>query len=188
MLEKIVVMRLCLVLASLSLVGCSSAEVADGSTDESNATAAAVTQTPPNCLSTEKTIFTCKTRNDKVIAICASRDLGRATGYLQYRFGTSQKTELRLPDDAARASFRQITAYSETDPETSGSRYYGDVSFTKEPYAYAVYTHVGRGAEGAGVRVTKNGEAIADIACDGDYTNIDMEAVRAAGVRATPDE
>jgi len=38
-----------LVLASLSLaIGCSNAEEADGSTDESNATAAAVSQAPPN--------------------------------------------------------------------------------------------------------------------------------------------
>lgn len=176
-----------LVLASLSLViGCSSAEEADGSTDEANATAAAVTQAPPNCLATEKTIFTCKARNNKVIAICASRDVGRAAGYLQYRFGTSQKTELELPNDAARSSFRQFATYFETDPETSGSRYYGDVTFTNEAYTYAVYTHVGRGAEGAGVRVAKDGNEVADIACDGDYTNIDMEAVRAAGVRETP--
>jgi len=36
--------------------------------------------------------------------------------------------------------------------------------------------------------VAKDGKEIADIACDGDYTEIDMEAVRAAGVREAPSD
>lgn len=182
-------LSLSLVLASFSLTaGCSSAEESDGSTDEANATAAAVTQAPPSCNATEATIFTCKTTKGKVIAVCASRDVGPTRGYIQYRFGTSQKTELKLPDDSARSSFRQVATYYESDPADSGSRYYGDIRFSKEAYAYAVYTHVGGGVEGAGVRVTKNGEEVADIACDGGYSQLDLEAVRAAGVRPTPND
>ena len=50
------------------------------------------------CESTEHVIFSCALkRPQKMVALCASRDLTKKTGYLQYRFGVPGKLELEYP-------------------------------------------------------------------------------------------
>jgi hypothetical protein len=52
------------------------------------------------CARNERVIFACGLRRPaKIVSVCASRDLTRDTGYLQYRFGSPAKIELEYPKD-----------------------------------------------------------------------------------------
>jgi hypothetical protein len=52
------------------------------------------------CAKTERVIFACVLRRPaKIVSVCASKDLTRDTGYLQYRFGSPARIELEYPKD-----------------------------------------------------------------------------------------
>lgn len=52
------------------------------------------------CAKDERVIFACALRRPaKIVSVCASKDLTRETGYLQYRFGLPAKIELEYPKD-----------------------------------------------------------------------------------------
>lgn len=52
------------------------------------------------CAKTERVIFACVLRRPaKIVSVCASKDLTRDTGYVQYRFGSPAKIELEYPKD-----------------------------------------------------------------------------------------
>ena len=52
------------------------------------------------CAKTERVIFACALRRPaKIVSVCASKDLTRDTGYVQYRFGLPAKIELEYPKD-----------------------------------------------------------------------------------------
>jgi hypothetical protein len=52
------------------------------------------------CAKTERVIFACVLRRPaKIVSVCASKDLTRNTGYMQYRFGSLAKIELEYPKD-----------------------------------------------------------------------------------------
>jgi len=56
----------------------------------------------PNTLCTkdERVIFACAlNRPSKVVSVCASKDLTRERGYLQYRFGVPTNVELEFPKE-----------------------------------------------------------------------------------------
>lgn len=54
------------------------------------------------CAKDERVIFACVLRRPaKIVSICASKDLTRERGYLQYRFGLPGKIELEFPRDRA---------------------------------------------------------------------------------------
>jgi hypothetical protein len=62
------------------------------------------------CTSGETVIFSCSTAKGKVISLCASADLSKTTGWLQYRFGTPKKIELEYPETKERSaqSFKYV--------------------------------------------------------------------------------
>jgi hypothetical protein len=52
------------------------------------------------CAKSERVIFSCVLRRPaKIVSVCASKDLTRDTGYVQYRFGSPAKIELEYPKD-----------------------------------------------------------------------------------------
>lgn len=52
------------------------------------------------CAKSERVIFACVLRRPaKIVSVCASKDLTRDTGYLQYRFGSPAKIELEYPKE-----------------------------------------------------------------------------------------
>jgi hypothetical protein len=53
---------------------------------------------PSLCKGVDKTIFSCPFKNGKTVSICASADISRDAGHLQYRFGKlGQVPELVFP-------------------------------------------------------------------------------------------
>lgn len=50
-----------------------------------------------HCAVGETDMFTCKLKKGKTVSLCASADLGKQAGYLQYRFGPASKIEVAIP-------------------------------------------------------------------------------------------
>ena len=109
-------LRLAIVLGVL--IACAAGIALNGLHDHDSASA----QTKPKptalalqpntlCAKTERVIFACALRRPaKIVSVCASKDLTRETGYLQYRFGLPAKVELEYPKD--RAGSQQKFAYT----------------------------------------------------------------------------
>jgi hypothetical protein len=95
------------------------------------------------CARTEHIIFSCRTKSatkrpanssGKIVSLCASPDLGREQGYLQYRYGLPGKIELEFPQ--SRIGTQQMFHY------THYFRYQVDlteISFNVDDYQYTVF-------------------------------------------------
>lgn len=94
---------------ALSLIACAVAIALNGrgahhaaAAQSSNISTLRSLQINTLCAKTERVIFACVLRRPaKIVSVCASKDLTRDTGYLQYRFGSPAKIELEYPKDRA---------------------------------------------------------------------------------------
>ena len=99
----------------------------------------------PNSLCTkdERIIFSCLTKRSgvsgsrgpsKIVSLCASRDLEKERGYLQYRYGLPGKVELEFP--SSRTGAQQMFQY------THYLRYQVDlteINFEIDGYRYQIF-------------------------------------------------
>ena len=87
------------------------------------------------CAKDEHIIFSCAIkRTSKIVSLCASRDLDKERGYLQYRFGLPGEVELEFPKD--RQNTQQQFHYSHY------FRYQVDlteISFNIDGYEYQIF-------------------------------------------------
>lgn len=95
------------------------------------------------CASTEHIIFSCLTKRagatavkspSKIVSLCASRDLTKEQGYLQYRYGLPGKVELEFP--TSRSGTQQLFQY------THYMRYQVDlteINFEIDGYQYQIF-------------------------------------------------
>ncbi|HEY5838618.1 MAG TPA: hypothetical protein VIT19_06235 [Pyrinomonadaceae bacterium] len=91
---------------ALLLVACAGAIALNGrgalnpASAQSPNTSPGALQVSTLCAKTERVIFACVLRRPaKIVSVCASKDLTRDTGYVQYRFGSPAKIELEYPKD-----------------------------------------------------------------------------------------
>ena len=110
-----------------------------------NAPASSTGQLHPNslCVRTEQVIFSCLTKRSrsissttpaKIVSLCASRDLDKEHGYLQYRYGLPSKVELEFPK--TRRGTQQMFQY------THYMRYQVDlteINFEIDGYRYQIF-------------------------------------------------
>jgi hypothetical protein len=121
---------------------------------------------PPSlCKPDERVVFSCST-GAHIVSLCASANASKTDGYLQYRFGRGGSVDLAYPDLSAKPG----------DAFTSGRLMFSGgggawLRFDKGPYAYTIFTAIGRwGSSGgpaaiSGVAVEKDGKAFADFPC-----------------------
>lgn len=91
------------------------------------------------CKPNEATIFNCDIKeNKKIVSVCASKDLSANAGFLQYRYGTRSRVELKFPENLAgsRSKFG-YDEYSRPDLSTfivgfSNGNYRYEISETTE--------------------------------------------------------
>lgn len=117
------------------------------------------------CAQTEHIVFSCRTKAakrsastaGKIVSLCASPDLTREHGYLQYRYGLPGKIELEFP--GSRTGTQQVFQY------THYMRYQVDlteINFQIDGYEYQVFdTYNGEGKPAMaeqGVSVTAPGK------------------------------
>jgi hypothetical protein len=137
----------------------------------SAAGAAAVTL----CSAEENVVYSCST-GSRFLSVCASRNLSKNAGYLQYRFGPSGKPDLVYPETPRHPAglFTPGTLMF----SGGGGAYF---RFTKTPYVYTIFSAIGNwGAKGRkatvqGVAVQKDGAEIANIPCRLDTNYVEGE-------------
>jgi hypothetical protein len=102
---------------------------------DSNRTVSSTLQVNSLCAKDERIILSCTVkRSAKIVSLCASKDLDKERGYLQYRFGLPGRVELEFPKD--RQSTQQKFRYSHY------FRYQVDlteINFNIEGYEYSVF-------------------------------------------------
>jgi hypothetical protein len=111
----------------------------------------------------ENTIFSCQVKK-KTLSICASTNLSKTSGYIQYRYGINGgKMDLEFPTQSQKPSDFFLIGI-----ETNYT--YGDLNWlrgTKGEFSYVVYSNfMHKGNEESGVKVFKNSKMIANLKCD----------------------
>lgn len=94
--------------------------------------AAQMAETATHCTSNERTLFSCATKKNKIVSICASKDLSPNSGYMQYRFGKDGKVEMEVPQAAKGLPDFSLTASKDGHAE------YNDISFFKGAFVYSL--------------------------------------------------
>ena len=102
------------------------------------------------CKSTEHVVFTCKLKN-KLASVCASENLNKTSGYIQYRFGDKQKIQLQVP--SKKIEDRINVSYETQAAGASGIR--DTLQFQSGNYYYQVYSSSYRSD-----KVSENGSSI----------------------------
>ena len=117
--------------------------------------------TPSHCRSQETTYFNCAVGN-KLVSLCASRDLSAKAGTLQYRFGLPGKPpELEYPKTPGSPA-KHFTEYDWWFAK-GGTQALG---FSIGSYSYSIFeTHSAFGYNGAGVIISKSGVRVQLLEC-----------------------
>lgn len=143
-----------------------------------------------HCTNTEVEVFACRT-GEKMVSVCASRDLAPKRGYVQYRFGKAGETpEMLLP---AKQEHPGRTASGESNSFAAGASSW--LRFTNGSVAYVVYSGIGRwgpkGAteERAGVVVERDGKRTANVRCVGkERSKLAPDWFEKSGIQARRDD
>lgn len=97
---------------------------------------------PTHCKSHERVIFSCPFNSGKTVSLCASSDLSKDTGTLQYRFGRiGRKPELSYPQAAGHPSAHFSYYPGEPFGDPIKKWFYGPsrvVSFQADEYVYSL--------------------------------------------------
>ena len=114
-----------------------------------------------HCSGQEANVFSCTT-GKKIISVCASKDLSRSSGDLQYRFGPKGAPEIQVPEAREHP---EPSVKSGTLAFSGGGGAW--LRFIKGEYGYVVYTATGKdwGAK-EGVAVEKGDKLVANIKCN----------------------
>ena len=120
---------------------------------------------PTLCHADEMVVFSCPT-TARIVSICASKNISKDGGYMQYRFGRKDRLELAYPDLGSRPA----------EVFTSGTMMFSGgggawLRFSKQPFSYTIFSAIGKwGRSGsvaaiAGVAVQKDGKVFANYPC-----------------------
>ncbi|MGX6998920.1 hypothetical protein [Caballeronia sp. KNU42] len=131
------------------------------------------------CAENEDIYFSCALNDvHKIVSICAAKNTSPDNGYVQYRFGRSEKYELLFPEEFA----PPIDRFSISD------FYGGSLNSVHLKFKLGNYTYVVYQSATSGVYVVKNGRVVRNLSCDsGQYRQISPKATR--GIKTVaPDE
>jgi len=105
---------------------------------------------PTHCRANESVIFSCSFQNGKTVSLCASPDLSKDTGTLQYRFGPIGRTpELSYPQPAEHPSAHFSYYPGEPFGHPEKKWFYGPsriVFFQVDEYLYSLEVFKNSGA------------------------------------------
>lgn len=137
-----------------------------------------------HCTKQEDTVFSC-TINQKIVSVCASKNLSPSTGYLQYRFGNKGSPELVFP---SLTDLPKKYTQAKTLMFSGGGGAY--IRFIKDQFSYVVYTAIGKGwGTKDGVAVEKNKKISSNFKCkDVPTSMLNADFFKKAGIPEDPDE
>lgn len=84
-----------------------------------------------HCAAGETAFFSCKLKKGKTVSLCASADLGKSSGYLQYRFGAAPKLDVSIPKEKTGAP-PQLRLTRSADQSAT----YDDLTFVVGNFTY----------------------------------------------------
>lgn len=123
---------------------------------------------PTLCKAEELVVFSCPT-GARTASICASKDVSKNGGYMQYRYGRQDKVDLAYPALGAKPS----------DVFTAGTMMFSGgggalLRFNRHRFSYTIFSAIGnwRRAGGkakvGGVAIEKDGKQFANFPCRAD--------------------
>jgi hypothetical protein len=93
-----------------------------------------------HCASDETVVFSCAVKGQKIVSVCATKDLSDKSGSMIYRFGRKSRPELILPKRSD--NWRDTVRAGNVMYAGGGGTYLG---FSSGEYTYVVYGATGRG-------------------------------------------
>ena len=130
---------------------------------EKSASAPLGTQT--HCAANEDVIFACTT-GQKVVSVCASKDLDPKSGYMQYRFGQIGKIELAYPASLVNPS-NKFQLERHTPMQEDGSRgALWELRFSIGNITYELGTFANSKSVESNLIVSQAGKTLADLKCN----------------------
>jgi hypothetical protein len=119
---------------------------------------------PHLCTPYERVFFACETVNQKLISLCSDPNVSDSMAYLQYRYGTKKKIELRFPKELYQSTEKFFYAHysrAQTDYQTLSYKI-GEVYYS----VFDDFDGTSKSAVTAGVSVKKGpGTKEISIAC-----------------------
>ena len=120
---------------------------------------------PTLCRADELVVFSCPT-GAHTASICASKDISKSAGAMQYRYGKKDSVDLAYPDSDAKPA----------DIFTSGTMMFSGgggawLRFSKGPFVYTIFSAIGKWGPGGaatdvgGVAIQKDGKEFANFPC-----------------------
>jgi hypothetical protein len=112
------------------------------------------------CADAETVLFSCPAGN-KTVSVCASKDLDKSIGYLQYRFGPKAAPEIQIPKEKKHPD---ASVKSNTLVFSGGGGAY--LRFTQNGFDYVIYTASGKGwGTKQGVAVKQGEKLVVNVKC-----------------------
>lgn len=103
---------------------------------------------------------------EKVASFCASKNLSTKNGYLQYRFGTTEKVEFVFP---AERKNPMGLFFSSMSPDGLENR----ISFKNGDYTYIYFGIDSEHGASHGIYILKNKTLIKTLSCSGQFSDQD---------------
>ena len=135
------------------------------------------------CTADEAILFSCPIRGrNKTLSVCGSKEITESSGYIQYRFGTKERIDLRYPE----AQQPPLGIFTKEYSASYGSGVHStlldaSVTFSTGQHTYIIYSDWINGSPEAlnndrrgvfgnhiGVKVYRNKKLISNLKCDGD--------------------
>lgn len=149
-----------------------------------SANAANGVKAPTHCTPDEKVIFSCPFKNGKTASLCASPDLSKDIGTLQYRFGRIGKApELSYPQPADHPRI-----YFWLDSSHGGRWAQYDFSFSMDRFRYSILVQTNSviAENEASLSVVRDSRRITDMECRFDNAINNMWLLEELGIRQRP--
>lgn len=118
------------------------------------------------CAADEQVVFSCSIK-EKIVSVCASSELSPTEGYMQYRYGRPQKTELTFPEKTVAPN-----AFTNYIGLTYSGTSEAHLRFIRGNYGYIVYSGNDESGEYSGLVVERNGKIVSNKLCSRNPTPI----------------
>lgn len=113
------------------------------------------------CQAEETILFSCMTKQNKIISLCASKGLSATNGYIQYRFGKKDAIELIYPTNQTMPASKAFQGRAQMF--SGGGGIY--LRFKNKAYDYLIYEGIGKGWTVSGLILLKNSKFLTYFAC-----------------------
>jgi hypothetical protein len=111
------------------------------------------------CKQNEYLIFNFTTSTNKIASLCSSKIVTMSSGYLVYRYGARNKTELEYPADTLNSFSKfEFSAYSRGGGKQNAAMELNSLSFTNNNFTYTLFDeyYSEDKSHPKGIRITNN--------------------------------